>query len=142
MKTGEEYEYGAYGWYIRSTGYPYRIGIEWVPDTVSVYNIFSQLDPIITVSDRLLAPIAGTLITVANLFDRSNIVTVPDNLFRGCDNLVDFSNCFYGCNDMRGRTPKVDGLELWERFPDANGQFCFYECTGLDNYDEIPEEWK
>ena len=40
------------------------------------------------------------------------------------------------------------GLKLWELagtdgYPDEiDGEDCFYNCTGLDDYDEIDDDWK
>lgn len=61
---------------------------------------------------------------------------------------MDFQNCFSRCDKLTGSTPKdPDGGELWERagkegYPTSiTGTGCFTNCTGLDTYNSIPEDW-
>ena len=78
-----------------------------------------------------------------------NLTSIPTDLFANCPNVTSFSSCFATCVSLSGTTPKdTDGGELWERagkegYPaSVSGVDCFRECTGLSNYDEIPEDWK
>lgn len=47
---------------------------------------------------------------------------------------------------ITGTTPKInfngEQKELWEIFPDATSQATFNTLTGLDNYADIPDNWK
>jgi len=141
LETGEEYTKGMYGWNPPNLGYPYKIGIEWTPDVTDVSDIFARAQ-IRTVSAGLLSPIADTLVNVLGMFSYCHLVSIPDNMFKGCNNITNFQNCFNQCQGLTGPTTTIDGLELWEYFPDANGLGCYAYCTGLSNYNEIPSAWK
>lgn len=67
----------------------------------------------------------------------NNLVTFPVDLFDNCLSATSFRSCFSGSSNIDGNAP-----ELWNDYPDANGTNCFYACTGLDNYDDIPVDWK
>jgi len=76
------------------------------------------------------------------------LTTIPEKLFDQNVNVKDFSDAFSKCTGLTGTTPKTNGIELWERsqypqYPssiDLRG--CFRDCTGLDNYNDIPYEAK
>jgi hypothetical protein len=79
----------------------------------------------------------------------TGITGIPSNMFRGSKNITNFSEAFSGCTELKGTTPvDENGLRLWERagqpgYPaDITGSNCFLGCTQLDDYDEIPDEWK
>ena len=88
------------------------------------------------------------LVGVSQLFENSTQLTNMPN-FNGCKKIKDFSYAFRGCTNLRGSTPvDENGYKLWERagkegYP-ANiyGAGCFQGCTLLDDYDEIPSNWK
>lgn len=87
--------------------------------------------------------------TVKSMARDSGITSLPSDLFINMSNINDFSYCFSGCSNLTGTTP-VDGngYKLWERAGKAgypttiNGTQCFRGCTQLDDYDEIPDDWK
>ena len=69
--------------------------------------------------------------------------------FRDNKKITNFSNAFAGCSKLTGSTPTDEnGYKLWERagkegYPTAiDGTHCFQGCTLLDDYDEIPNDWK
>ena len=105
------------------------------------------------------------------LFDNNTKVTNFDETFRGCSSLSEipsglfdnnkkvtrFSRTFYNCNLWSGESPyaliNVDGVEtkvhLYERsnYPEyftapTSYNNCFYNCTGLNDYETIPTNWK
>jgi len=47
-----------------------------------------------------------------------------------------FDNCFDGDTSLTGSAPT-----LWTLYPGATGTGCFTNCTGLSNYNDIPETW-
>ena len=94
----------------------------------------------------------------------TNITSVPQDLFRyntkatefslafsGCTNLVNipidlfeynveakiFLATFFQCNNLQGNAP-----ELWNNSNITSYSRCFFNCTKLSNYSEIPVEWK
>lgn len=82
----------------------------------------------------------------------TGLTAIPAGLFDHCTAVTDFSVCFAACTALTGESPytMVDGkkIKLWERSPE-NGfakvtkhEYCFYGCTGLSDYAEIPDDWK
>lgn len=65
------------------------------------------------------------------------ITSIPAGLFDNCINVTNFWSCFSYCVELTGNAP-----ELWVKFPTAYGIKCFYNCTKLTNYAEMPENWK
>ena len=99
----------------------------------------------------------------SGLFDNCTLVTIFQAAFGGCTSLTSipsglFANCplvttyykaFQTCTSLTGETPvNSAGLKLWELagtdgYPDSiTGTDCFESCTGLDDYDEIDDDWK
>ena len=77
-----------------------------------------------------------------------NLRTLGEGVFEGCDldNVRSFSSCFENCSSLDG-----SALELWLTGTNSeennyiglpDGLACFYGCTSLENYDEIPAYWK
>ena len=75
----------------------------------------------------------------------SNLAEIGKNIFEGCKP-ENFMATFANCTNLVGDAP-----ELWELgtnseendyqgSPDGCG--CFYNCTNLENYDDIPNYWK
>lgn len=69
--------------------------------------------------------------------------------FRENKKITNFREAFAGCSKLTGSTPTDEnGYKLWERagkegYPTAiDGTHCFQGCTQLDDYDEIPDNWK
>ena len=71
----------------------------------------------------------------SSAFSGTPITSIPEHLFDKCNNIRDIIFCFSNCKNLTGNAP-----ELWLR--EINGRNCFYNCTNLDNYDEIPDFWK
>ena len=53
---------------------------------------------------------------------------------------------FYRCTGLTG-----EPIKLWERVPNGStndykgtpdGEGCYYNATGLNNYENIPEYWR
>ncbi len=69
-------------------------------------------------------------------FGNSGLINIPDGLFTGLD-ITLFIDTFRGCSNLSGSAPA-----LWDIYPAADGTGCFKDCTGLDNYADIPDHWK
>lgn len=52
---------------------------------------------------------------------------------------INLSSMFASCKNLRGVVPAD---KLWNSGKTFNSSGCFYGCTSLDNYDEIPAGWK
>ena len=59
-----------------------------------------------------------------------------------------FSGTFYGCSGLTGLSARMpDGTFLYDYFDLATAggmsfASMYYDCTGLDDYDSIPNVWK
>ena len=75
----------------------------------------------------------------------SNLAEIGKNIFEGCKP-ENFMATFANCTNLVGDAP-----ELWELGTNSeendyqgspDGYGCFYNCTNLENYDDIPNYWK
>lgn len=88
------------------------------------------------------------LVNVSKVFLNSTELTNMPNFLEN-KKITNFSRAFDGCSKLTGSTPTDEnGYKLWQRagkqgYPSTiNGQHCFRGCTQLDDYDEIPNNWK
>ena len=88
------------------------------------------------------------LVNVSKVFLNSKELTNMPNFLEN-KKITNFSQAFDGCSKLTGSTPTDEnGYKLWQRagkqgYPSTiNGQHCFRGCTQLDDYDEIPNNWK
>ena len=78
------------------------------------------------------------------------LTSIPEMLFDNCTNVKSFGastldetsfnvnmGTFAYCTSLTGKAP-----ELWNRSNVTSYYYCFRDCTGLDNYSEIPDDWK
>lgn len=77
--------------------------------------------------------------SVYNLFGNSSLRSIPDDLFSPCPDITNFTSCFAGCSSVEGRVPP-----LWERYQNVYSEDCFAGLNPrlVENYADIPEEWK
>ena len=100
------------------------------------------------------------------LFDRNEKLSDLTDAFAGCESLrtipaglfdrnrliLSFFRTFAGCSALEGESPATEIgdriYHLYERaenpveFTVPDGRYCYAGCTGLTDYDRIPEEWK
>lgn len=86
---------------------------------------------------------------LSNCFNNTQLEVISKNLLQNVKKVNNFTACFTNTLRLRGETPKdEDGGELWERegkegYPNKiDGTDCFWMCTGLSNYNSIPDDWK
>lgn len=70
------------------------------------------------------------------LFWNSKLNSLGSNLFSTCGKIKNLSYTFAGNTTLRGNAPR-----LWESTATTFAR-CFQSCTGLDNYAQIPDNWK
>ena len=76
--------------------------------------------------------------TVENCFGYcSNLITVREDVFDGCPNIINFNSAFYNCQGITSAVP-----ELWNRTNVTDSENCFYYCINAENYSDIPSEWR
>ena len=73
--------------------------------------------------------------TLQDLFDNCPNVEVWG--LENTDSRYAGRGTFYNCISLTGKAP-----ELWNRDNVKDNFFCFYNCTNLENYDDIPDDWK
>lgn len=88
------------------------------------------------------------LVNVSKVFLNSKELTNMPNFIEN-KKITKFNRAFDGCSKLTGSTPTDEnGYKLWERagkegYPaEINGRYCFRGCTQLDDYNEIPSDWK
>ncbi|MGB7841148.1 MAG: hypothetical protein WBL21_00045 [Salinimicrobium sp.] len=74
--------------------------------------------------------------TFARVFDGNDIQAIPSSLFANNPLATNFERAFYLNKNLTGPVP-----ELWKR-EGSNGEECFYQCTKVSNYAQIPDNWK
>lgn len=115
-------------------------------------NMFKDCNSIEEIDSEFLAS-AINLNNVYNCFAYTpKLKTIGNTLFSKNKNITDFRGCFmqqYNSSELVGNTPvDENGLKLWQRagsegYPTSiNGGSCFNNCTKLDDYSEIPNNWK
>lgn len=76
----------------------------------------------------------------------TSLTSIPEYLFYSCNNVTSFYCTFDGCTGLTGKA-----IKLWERVENGenngyegepDGKNCYRGCTGLSNYDSIPNYWK
>ena len=81
----------------------------------------------------------------------SGLTSIPSNLFASNTAVADFSYCFSGCTGLTGSCPvDNDGTPIYNRSGSGKEGYaivtyyrdCFYNCTGLTDYNSIPSDWK
>ncbi len=93
------------------------------------------------------------LTNVARVFqDCTSLKSVPSGLWENATKITNLNFTFNNCTALTGSSPYAmvgtDKVRLWER--GSYSQFtapasflqCFGGCTGLDDYAEIPSNWK
>ena len=78
--------------------------------------------------------------------DCTSLTSIPQKLFDNCQKVESFHQTFYNCTNLTGKP-----IELWTRGTNNAGNLyqgnpdggsCYYNCTGLEGYETIPNYWK
>ena len=83
----------------------------------------------------------------------SSLTSIPAGLFDNNRKVTNFSFAFFVCSGLNGESPYtiIDGVKyhLYERYKNTdnfitpeNYSECFINCFGLDDYENIPSDWK
>jgi surface protein len=68
----------------------------------------------------------------------TSLSSIPDSYFTSMANVMDMTGMYYNCSSMTGT---VEAYKYWENSMTGSYSNCFYNCTALDNYSEIPASW-
>ncbi|MCD8030840.1 MAG: hypothetical protein LUF85_08500 [Bacteroides sp.] len=119
------------------------------PDATDFSYCFTGAWALATIPENLFANCPEASDLYACFYDCKALTSLPESLFAHNPQIRYFNECFCDCKALTGETPKdPDGGELWERagkegYPGSiSASYCFENCTGLSNYDKIPDNWK
>lgn len=118
----------------------------------SFSGCFKECSALTTIPEGLFDKLAAAESFVDCFYGCNKLKAIPSGLFDHCTRIYYLVNCFFACTNLTGETPytMVDGkkVPLWRRY-EGNGfrrvkwvNCCFKGCTGLSDYDEIPDVWK
>ncbi len=109
---------------------------------------FDDCNNLETVGEYVFANCTNATDFTATFRRCNNLTTLGDGIFEGCnlDNVREFTECFHNCGSLEGSAPELwlTGTNSEENnyIASPDGHACFYGCTSLENYDEIPAYWK
>ena len=119
-----------------------------IPSTLTIPNSVTDCSFMFSYC-RSLTSIPSTLIIPNSVTDCSSMFSNSSNLISDISNIwpstwnstgrINVSHMFHGCSKIVGTVPAD---KLWNSGKIFNSRGCFYNCTSLSNYDEIPAVWK
>lgn len=84
---------------------------------------------------------AAGLNNLRGCFQRcTSLTAIPGDIFDQNDEITIFQACFNQCTALTGPAPELWDTTRWPRV--QSYELCFYGCTGLSNYADIPSGWK
>lgn len=100
-----------------------------------------------------LFQVTTKVIDFSNCFRECTLISkIPEYLFAYCTVTEKFKGCFYKCTNITSSCPKdSDQTPIYNRSTPkpgyvtvlyGNGAECFYDCTSMSDYNEIPYAWK
>ena len=116
------------------------------PNAVNFNSTFVACTSLTTISEELFANCPNVVDFSYTFRDCTSLTSIPQKLFDNCQKVESFYDTFYNCTNLTGKP-----IELWTRGtnnaeneyqgnPDGAG--CYYNCTGLEGYETIPNYWK
>ena len=129
-------------------------GIQAIPDKMfaDCKNIYSFNESFIdctnltTIGDNAFSG-CSNVGTFRNCFNGcQKLETIGKDIFKNCDKVTDYVGTFANCSSLAGNAPELWLLGTNSKENDYQGNpdggACFYGCSSLDNYNEIPNYWK
>lgn len=107
------------------------------PNVTDFDMVFDNCNSLETIPENLFKNCPNATSFDSAFYNCNSLKMIPEKLFDNCQNVTDFSRTFYSCENLTGEAPKI-----YERTNVERHGECFYECTGLTNYAEIPSDWK
>ena len=114
---------------------------------------FSECTALIAIPKGLFVHNPKVTIFQATFWGCTSLKSIPTSLFDNNRKVTSFSETFYNCSDLTGESPYTmigdQKVHLYERanYPEhfttpTDFLDCFYDCTGLTDYAQIPTNWK
>ena len=120
------------------------------PNVTSFAYTFYGCSSLTNIPSNLFANCPSVLSFEATFYGCSLLSSIPADLFTNNqkvkydpDNeIYGFKQTFFGCTSLTGNS-----IRLWAEGREGitetqGGKQCYTDCTGLSDYDQIPENWK
>ena len=107
--------------------------------------VFAECTSLTNIPENLFANCPNVTDFSGAFYGCESLTSIPENLFANCYNVTSFRHTFYGCKNLTGNSIKLwSETERKEKGIDENngGTNCYYGCTKLTDYNEIPRVWK
>ena len=107
---------------------------------------FYRCESLTSIPEDLFANCPNVTTFKSTFEDCISLTSIPEDLFANCPNVTDFTYTFCRCTGLTG-----EPIKLWKRVLNGStnnyigkpdGQGCYYNATGLNNYENIPEYWR
>ena len=119
-----------------------------IPETLTIPNlvtncssIFKGCSSLTTIPETLTIP--NSVTTCSYMFDGcSSLISDISNIWPSTWNYtgtINLAHMFSDCSKVVGTVPAD---KLWDSGKTFSPAGCFSNCTSLDNYAEIPDDWK
>ena len=109
---------------------------------INCSRMFSGCSSLTAIPSSLTIP--NSVTDCSGMFSNSsNLISDISNIWPSTWNYtgrINISQMFYGCSKVVGTVPADKLWNSGKTFDNSIG--CFYGCTSLTNYDEIPAGWK
>ena len=110
-----------------------------------IYAYGRNMTNLLTIGDYAFANCTSAKYFDGLFADCANLESIPEHLFENTPNATSFKGTFTGCTSLTG-----NALPLWTRVTTdtttykgvPDGYNCYKGCTGLTNYEAIPDYWK
>ena len=115
-------------------------------NVISFERAFNGCSNLETIGDYAFANCSSVTSFEGMFRDFENLTTIGEHMFEGCESVESYRWTFSGCYNLTGKAPELwltgDNSEENDYAGTPDGGNCFRGCTGLENYEEIPEYWK
>ncbi len=107
---------------------------------------FAVCETLTSIPEDLFANCPNVTDFTLTFYGCTSLTSIPSTLFANCLNVTNFGGTFYECTGLTG-----EPIKLWERVPNGStndykgipdGNGCYCNATGLNNYENIPEYWR
>ena len=136
---------------ITEIGNVYFNGSIYDGSTIFRINDFRGVSELIYVSENLFSNCTKVTDFSWAFYNCTGLTSIPANLFSNNTAVTNFSWTFFMCSGLTGNVPTdTDGTPIYNRSGEGKDGYavvtnytdCFANCTGLTDYNSIPEDWK
>ena len=116
------------------------------PNVTTFEETFADCTSLTSIPEKLFANCPNATSFERTFFYCKSLTSIPEKLFANCPKVTNFRGTFYKCTGLTG-----EPIKLWKRvlngstnnyIGEPDGYGCYYNATGLNNYENIPEYWR